>query len=147
MSRRAPGDAVEYHLVLADGSASLAVFDRWGEPVRRAWERAAAKQSVNLLCLWPCGCVKRAYVEARIKLVRIKKRKPGGPVWREEMVRRHKGWRLVETCAEHARKKKVGEDGSSDRSGSVPREGADPGGGEREGAPQQLAPGSDTEEA
>lgn len=98
----------EYHVIRADGSSTIASFDRWngGDAIRKVWNAAAKRYAVNLICLWPCGCLYRALVkESTIPAGRVYQ---GRVLRRTKYLRAHTGWRRVEACAEHDRKRKLG---------------------------------------
>ncbi len=74
----------DYVLVQAGTDVTLATWDSF-PPARDEWERVRDKQSVRLLCMWGCGCVRQAIRAPR------RHRKPGS----------HTGWRRVIVCDGH----------------------------------------------
>lgn len=89
----------EYHIVRADGSGTLVTFDKWSEEVVESWRKLGRNQSINLVCFWPCGCLRRALV-AYEQLVT-----PQGK-WTKRKYRVIKGWRVFEQCEYHILKPK-----------------------------------------
>lgn len=82
---------LEYHIVDASTRATVVgpiSLMHTAVALCRALDKT---RSVNLLCMSECGCLARAIF-----------RTTAGTATR----RRHAGWRAVEQCAAHARKKK-----------------------------------------
>lgn len=92
----------EYHVICASTSKAFASFDRWSKNVIETWHALAKDRAVNLLCYWPCGCVRRALCEAKTTppIARFVKGKI--VKGRKKTVRVHAGWRRIEACAFHA---------------------------------------------